>query len=79
MTRRSDEQIERLVCGPQGLSPEECQFQKDFERIMYAEKLTIPSNGGRVVNCDLDECSLGYYVFDNPGFTVDAVIQLFQN
>lgn len=77
LTHQSDDQIDGLVCQPRNLNPDECQFQKDYNRMIYEEKLAnFPRNGGKTVECTMDDCNLGYYIFNNPAYTIETVLSL---
>lgn len=77
MTHLSDEQIENGKCYDLGLDAEQCQYEKDWNQLAVEEKMTIPRHGGEIIECRADECSLGYFIYDNPQFTVDAILDLY--
>ncbi|TRY61459.1 hypothetical protein TCAL_03167 [Tigriopus californicus] len=79
LTHQSEEQVDTLVCQPRNLTLEACQFEKDYNRMIYEEKLAyFPQNGGHTVECTMDECNLGFYVFTNSSYTVQTVLDLLQ-
>ncbi len=78
----NDTQVIRNRCQPQGYLPDsdECRFLIDSNNISIDLKKKITNlNGGSVTLCEMDECNLGYFVYDGPQFTVSALEQIYAN
>ena len=65
--------------GETGDALDQCEYYKKFDELNYQEKVdNIPQNDGKVVECTEEDCSLGYFVFNKPEYTIDRVIELLQ-
>ena len=60
------------------MSDNECNYQKYWAEQEYEEKSSIPRNNGKVIDCVEDDCSLGYFVFDNPGYTIESILNIYE-
>lgn len=81
MTVKSNQQIINQVCAPRKLAPtsNECLYEQaanDYS-IRQRKRLVNLTQNGRVYECALDECDLGFYVYNGPQFTVDALLKLY--
>jgi pimeloyl-ACP methyl ester carboxylesterase len=79
MSRKSDEQIAKLVCSKQlGIPINSSKCQQEIRANEYAinEKTRLVRNGGKVIDCNMDECDLGYFVHHGAAFTVDNLLNI---
>lgn len=76
VTVKSDVQIEKEICKPRNLDEDDCAYEKKAFQLMSEMKMGLVGNQ-TIVKCTADECSLGYYVYDGPQFTVENLIYLF--
>jgi hypothetical protein len=78
MTKKSDQQIIDQICTKNGYDKDSAQCRNEIEsnRISVRErtKLKELSNTGELVNCEYDECELGYYVSNGANFTVNNLL-----
>ena len=78
MTTYTDNQVISLTCGVKNYpaNSSDCQYEINANKlsIVWRKNLT---NFNNIINCTLDECSLGYYVFSGANFTVQKLLQLY--
>lgn len=80
MTVKSDDQIKNLICKKRGYSfdSSECKYEIDSNNLSIGlrRQLYNLSTNGKIFNCTLDDCDLGYYTALGSNYTVDKLIQL---
>ena len=66
-------------CVKQNLSQIKCDEKLFFNKWTSEAKfnMTKLSLGGKAIECTADDCSLGYYVNDDPKYTIEKLIELF--
>jgi len=78
MTKKSDQQIIDQVCKKNGFDKDSAQCRDEIEsnRISIRErtKLKDLSNAGKLVNCEYDDCDLGFYVANGANYTVSNLL-----
>lgn len=80
MTVLNDQQIVDKQCKPKKLdqSSADCQYEIQANKKLIELRLKLATYN-TVINCTLSDCSLGYYIFDNPKYTVDNLMNLYLN
>jgi pimeloyl-ACP methyl ester carboxylesterase len=78
MTVKSDQQIYTKICQPQNyaLNSSNCQYEIQANQlsIIWRQNLTKFDN---IVNCSMDSCNLGYYVYEGSNYTVQQLLNLY--
>jgi hypothetical protein len=78
MTVKSDQQIYTKICQPQNyaLNSSNCQYEIQANQlsIIWRQNLTKFDN---IVNCSMDSCNLGYYVYEGANYTVQQLLHLY--
>lgn len=70
----TDNQVDYLICKPFELSADDCQIQKWINQFLQGEKSGLVRNGGSSVFCTRDECKRDFYIYDNPAYTADVIL-----
>jgi len=80
MTKKSDQQIIDQICKKRGFSQDSAQCRDEIEsnRISVRErtKLKDLSKLGKLVNCEYDDCELGYFVANGANYTVNILLSI---
>jgi pimeloyl-ACP methyl ester carboxylesterase len=82
MTHKSDEQIVEEVCERKKYAPNssECVYEINSNRISISERaklVNLSTGGGKLVNCTMNECDLGFYVQLGANYTVYNLLNTF--
>ncbi len=70
----TEDVIEDNVCLPYGLAWEECELELERSYLEASAKRALAKNGGRIIQGDHD-----FYLFTEPQFAVDAILDLYLN
>ena len=79
MTGFGDPEVENFICVPRNYTADQCEYEKDVIRMENAEKESLSQNGGGVEKCRKESCNLGFYVFDDPMYTINSIIGFLQS
>jgi len=79
MTQKSDRQIIEEICERNKYAPNstECVFEINSNRISISERaklVNLSTGGGKLVNCTMNECDLGYFVHLGANYTVHNLL-----
>ena len=78
MTVKSDQQVITQNCLPQNYAANSsnCQYQIQANQlsILLRQNLTKFNN---IVNCSMDSCNLGFYVYGGANFTVQQLLNFY--
>jgi hypothetical protein len=82
MTHKFDEKIIEEICVRNKYAPNstECKFEINSNRISISERaklVNLITGGGKLVNCTMNECDLGYFVQLGASYTVYNLLNTF--
>jgi hypothetical protein len=80
MTTKSDQQIIKQICFPLNFESN----STDCENQIRANKLSIEWKRDlikfdRIIDCTMDECDLGFYIYSGSNFTVQSLMNIYNS
>ena len=80
MTTKSDQQIIKQICAPHNFESN----STDCENQIRANKLSIEWKRDllkfdRIIDCTMDECDLGFYIYSGSNFTVQSLMNIYNS